>query len=221
MTGVKQIGLAVVVSAALSALGPTNAGANTVYSYTGNNYTFTSDGTPPSGAYDATMSVSGSFTLALPLAANLPYASIKLSILSFSFFDGRNTITNLNQDASVTSFNVTTDAAGMIDLWQIELATPHAAIDGSMTYTIYSTNLVGGVEDDAFTGQCVTSISPDCGSLASDSAHVFTAGTWGITTVASATPLPAAFPLFATGVGVMSLLARRRKRKNVGARSAA
>ena len=115
----KQMSLAVVVAAALSALGATNAGANTVYSYTGNNFTFTSDGTLPSGAYDDTMSVSGSFTLASPLAANLSYTSIKSNILSFSFFDGRNTITNLNQDPSVTVFNVTTDAAGMIDTWQI------------------------------------------------------------------------------------------------------
>jgi hypothetical protein len=37
----------------------------------------------------------------------------------------------------------------------------------------------------------------------------------------SATPLPAALPLFATGVGVIGLLARRRKRKNVAAIAAA
>ena len=32
---------------------------------------------------------------------------------------------------------------------------------------------------------------------------------------ASATPIPAAFPLFATGFGVMGLLARRKKKKQM------
>jgi hypothetical protein len=36
----------------------------------------------------------------------------------------------------------------------------------------------------------------------------------GVQTVTSATPLPAALPLFATGLGALGLLARRRKRKN-------
>jgi len=35
------------------------------------------------------------------------------------------------------------------------------------------------------------------------------------------TPLPAALPLFATGVGVMGWLAKRRKRKNAAALAAA
>jgi hypothetical protein len=38
---------------------------------------------------------------------------------------------------------------------------------------------------------------------------------------ASATPLPATFPLFATGVGAMGLLGWRRKRKNAAAPAAA
>ena len=38
-------------------------------------------------------------------------------------------------------------------------------------------------------------------------------GEWSLAT--SATPLPAALPLFATGLGALGLLARRRKRKNV------
>jgi hypothetical protein len=48
-------------------------------------------------------------------------------------------------------------------------------------------------------------------------------GVWsgpGITAI-GATPLPAAFPLFAGGLGVMGLLARRRKRKNSTAIAAA
>ena len=36
-----------------------------------------------------------------------------------------------------------------------------------------------------------------------------------------ATPLPAAFPLFATGLGAMGLLGWRRKRKNAAAIAAA
>ena len=42
-----------------------------------------------------------------------------------------------------------------------------------------------------------------------------------ITTADATTPLPAALPLFAGGLGVMGLLARRRKRKAVAALAAA
>jgi hypothetical protein len=45
-------------------------------------------------------------------------------------------------------------------------------------------------------------------------------GTWDIT-IQAATPLPAALPLFATGLGVMGFLARRRKRKGSAAVAAA
>ena len=47
---------------------------------------------------------------------------------------------------------------------------------------------------------------------------------WGvedITTAVAATPLPAALPLFAGGLGMVGLLARRRKRKSLGAFPAA
>ena len=45
-----------------------------------------------------------------------------------------------------------------------------------------------------------------------DSAHPPLVGTWEIVGSAT-TPLPAALPLFATGVGALGLLGRRRKRK--------
>lgn len=44
---------------------------------------------------------------------------------------------------------------------------------------------------------------------------------WGDVTRTSATPLPAALPLFATGLGVMGLFGHRRKRKNVSRFAAA
>jgi hypothetical protein len=211
----KKAGLAVIVAAALSAWGPINARANTVYSYTGNDYTVTSDGTPPSGAYDTTMSISGSFTLASPLSANLPVTDLTPNVLSFSFFDGRNTITNLNQDPSLTSFTVTTDATGRIDQWLLELNTPQPAIDGAISYTMNSEYFSGSAQDAVFTAQCVTSISPSCAERLSDFAEVLTRGNWIATTVPSATPLPGALPLFATGLGALGLLGWRRKRKAV------
>ena len=45
-------------------------------------------------------------------------------------------------------------------------------------------------------------------------------GTWTTVVSPSATPLPAALPLFATGLGALGLLARRRKRKNAAALAA-
>ena len=46
-------------------------------------------------------------------------------------------------------------------------------------------------------------------------------GVLGQTNGVSATPLPAALPLFAGGLGLVGLLARRRKRKNAAALAAA
>ena len=46
------------------------------------------------------------------------------------------------------------------------------------------------------------------------SANIFlTPGTWSSETTSNETPLPAALPLFATGLGVLGLIGWRRKRK--------
>jgi hypothetical protein len=94
--------------------------AATIYTYTGANFTSFGilDSTPlPAGTYTTSMNVTGSFTLQDPLLQNLSNANITADILSFSFFDGRNTITKA--DATAFTFFVNTDALANISAWGI------------------------------------------------------------------------------------------------------
>ncbi len=180
------------------------------YTYTGNDYTIIQDGPIPAGTYDTTMSISGSFTVAVPLAANLN-ADITASLQSFSFFDGRHTITQLN--ASFIGFLVKTDATGGLITWQIQLLTPNTKVDGSQFFQIFVQNNGGGGEDFGETNQCVASISADCTTFLGDQADSLQPGSFSPAS-SSATPLPAALPLFASGVGAFGFFGWRRKRKN-------
>jgi hypothetical protein len=177
----------------------------TTYTYTGNDYTIIQDAPVPSGTYDKTMSITGSFTVAVPLAASLPNTDISASVQSFSFFDGRNTITQLN--ASFDVFQVRTDGAGALSTWQIQLLTPNTKVNGSQFFQIFVQNNGGGGVDIGYTNQCDTSVSADCTVFFGDQATSLQPGTF------SATPLPAALPLFASGLGAMGLLGWRRKKK--------
>ena len=97
------------------------ANAITTYQYAGNNYSGVSDATPPDGAYDTSMSVSGSFAVSSPL---LPSSLFDLQsiVQTYSFFDGRSTLTE--SDSRISSFSVTTDEAGHITEWSIVVGTP-------------------------------------------------------------------------------------------------
>src|SRR5262245_22669856 len=110
---------AVVISPVLVAAPAT---ANTIYTYTGNNFTVIfAHSSPPAGSYTTSMNVTGSFTLGSSLLPNLSNADITASLLSYSFFDGRGTI-----DESDTLFfknvTVSTDLAGNISTWSVALS---------------------------------------------------------------------------------------------------
>lgn len=113
---VQAIGRAVrlLLIGALFAIGlAQSARADTIYTYTGNPFTtilpfFTC---PPR------CSISGSFTLAQPLAANQSFVSI--TPLSYTFTDGADVFDPTNSTAGFTSF--TTNAAGVPILWQISI----------------------------------------------------------------------------------------------------
>ncbi len=102
---------------------------------------------------------------------------------------------------------------------------PNDSITGNSTYhesgtytvnenTFYEVELITNLECGGLTPSCSASIDP-----------TITSNTPGVTLVFSpnlaSTPLPAALPLFASGLGVMGLFGWRRKRKNVAASAAA
>jgi hypothetical protein len=89
------------------------AQADVVYDYTGLDYTVAF------GSYTTSESVTGTFTLAAPLADNLNDAII--SPVSFSISDGLQTITNAN--AATSAFTFSTDATGNLTNWVITLTT--------------------------------------------------------------------------------------------------
>jgi hypothetical protein len=96
------------------------------YTYTNGLYTTASphtagDCTPVGGCTDYTLteSVTGSFTTAVPLAANLSLAPA--TPLSYSFSDGVNTIADSQAGARIAEFDVSTDNAGNVTSAQIFL----------------------------------------------------------------------------------------------------
>jgi hypothetical protein len=185
---------------------PTDARAATatVYSYSGNAFT-----TLAQSPFDSTMSISGSFTMPDALAPNQSFVSISPS--SFSFSDGLNStfnpITNLN--ALVVIFqSIQTDSFGNISSWFIQVTAGDFSVPGQQSNTIISFNNT----DVGLLQTCTQFVGTSCTNLSTSQAIRGNApGTWSFAPVA--TPLPAALPLFATGLGGLGLLGWRRKRK--------
>jgi hypothetical protein len=181
-----RLGLAIVCAAALSAMLPASSRADTIYTYTGN--VFVSASSP----YTITDSVSGWIDLSAPLGNSV--GPLTITPVSFSFSDGVQTITN-NNAASVGFDAFVTNAFGVIVNWDIGLS--------GVVGTITSINGLGG--DLIFDRGTQGSVGSILRGLNGDSP-----GTWSVST----TPIPAALPLFASGLGAMGLLGWWRKRKN-------
>ena len=84
----------------------------------------------------------------------------------------------------------------------------------NITITGYLQGNVVGIDSLNGVGSAWTLLSPDFASVdqVNISGGLFLLDNTAVNT--SATPLPAALPLFATGLGAMGFLARRRKRKS-------
>jgi hypothetical protein len=113
--------LAVLTALVLTlALGPA-ANAATIYTYTGNTYTSILDTGPP-GVYTTSMSITGSFTTAAPLAANLSSANVTAQVTAWSFFDGRLSYTEAGPyHVPALLFQVSTDGGGLITGWRVQI----------------------------------------------------------------------------------------------------
>jgi hypothetical protein len=155
------------------------------------------------------MMVSGSFTVASPLL-NVN-GDITADVQSFAFFDGRSHLTNLN--AIPTQFIVLTEN-GKILRWGISVSTIFALALGDQSFAIRTSTFF----DSGLIIECVAAAGGECTTISQDSANTELlngrlSGNWSGPQDAIATPLPATFPLFATGLGVLGLLGWRRKRK--------
>jgi hypothetical protein len=185
--------------AAVVLLVPAVAQANEVYFYEGNNFFYFIDDTPPAGAYTAAMRVSGSFELSSALPPNQSLLDISSSVLSFSFSDGRNTVTNTSS-GFIYLFSVATDATGSISHWQIGVDEPPPAVVGEQQVQIET---AAWVRDAGTLYEC---IAEGCGSAVGTDQAILggsggvNVGTWTHMTV-GAPAVPALAPL-----GIATLL---------------
>jgi hypothetical protein len=83
--------------------------ADTVYTYTGQDYLW--NRTP--GSFTLSESVSGSFTVSTPLAPDLAYGPI--TPLAFSFSDGADAFDNTTPSYTLEDIYLSTDSTGAID----------------------------------------------------------------------------------------------------------
>ena len=121
------------------------------YRFTGANYIVISNecsAGPSCPPYTNAMSLSGSFSTAAPLAANLPAGTeITAQVTAYSFSDGVNTYSSADPDARIRTFQVGTDGLGNIAAENIQLtrwltgSTPHAPGDQFATAGILNGDL--------------------------------------------------------------------------------
>jgi hypothetical protein len=176
--------------------------ADVTYTYTGNDF---SNAVPP---YTTSNSVTGSFTVASPLGANL--ALQQTPYLSYSFSDGVETITDLNAYLPfLENIDVATDSNGNITNWSVTILSNN---DPTFNH-IYTENYHGSLDlivTDL--GDLLTPVSPGLASIG-EGVNFSDPGTWTSNIAApppSATPEPSTFALLGTGlIGILTTLKRR------------
>jgi hypothetical protein len=189
----------------------TSAAVPTVYTYTGQPYTNIHDDIVPTGSYTTDMRISGSLTLrdALGPDADVTVTNIDelydplrgdLRPLSFRFTDGREVYDSTSDRIIYTFFRFDTDSSGMVETWDIYLASePRSVPDAQHAHL------------NSGTPPCVNSFGCDHVDIETeveprDLAGTFANGTWTVTPV----PEPESYALFLAGIALLGFVAKRR-----------
>jgi cyclophilin family peptidyl-prolyl cis-trans isomerase len=178
-----------------------------VYTYDGKPFTSVVDGPNIDGSYTTSLEVDGSFSVNGSLQANLSNQDITGLVQTFSFKDGRGSITEANNDDAKTQFFVSTDASGNITAWKINLSTP-APSAGQQSHRILASNSILGD-----LGQITQCNNDGCASPYNESAYVRgNFGTW-TTDISSAVPEPSTWAMMILGFAGVGFMAYRSKSK--------
>jgi hypothetical protein len=191
--GFQEMKMKLLVLAAFITWGDLSPASATTYIYTGNN--FTGAGAP----FDTSESIIGTFTIPSPLT--IGFNSISPS--QFSFSAGLVTISSSNATSALFGFIV--NSLSQITAWEINLR------DSVNSHSIDSVNNLTGQFNSPIVAFDEVDILP---GYPQQAFNVSDSGTFAVT---AATPLPAALPLFASGLGALGLLGWRRKRKTIAA----
>jgi len=178
-----------------------SASADTIYTYTGNAF----DSFPGLAACPPVCKITGSFTLAQPLAPNLSFVTIFPTF--FSFTDGLITLTSNNSFPFIfrplTEFS--TDSTGAITTWDIRIT----AVPLLGFRRLFSANIPGVVVED---GTAVLSFPAHTLALNTDNP-----GAWSVAT--TNIPEPSCFLLLLTGLVSITGVKRIRLQTSIRGRN--
>jgi hypothetical protein len=172
--------------------------------------------------------IAAALTVVSPLLASAPsYAD---TLFSFSFTDGTNTVTGRVDFLLPSANNAAAQAVYIDSISPLSVSWPTSFPDNLITdsnvsivgnqfsWTPSGISLAGFLVQNTATGLefRLNSLVPQyiwTGKTAAGAPSSITSTTITFNPIPTATPLPAALPLFATGIGGLGFLGWRRKRK--------